>query len=340
MNETDVGIVAAAFELPGSPHSVADWAHAQGVAPRLIESLLSHGCRQFHQLPGGSDADFIDAALARLEVPPGWTRGVRYLVHAHTQAFSMPAPPSSLLAEVAQRHGLRPTLAFSVGQLACASAIVAVDLAARLLRDDVDAEYALVVTSDRVFGDARYRIQGRTSVQSDGASAILLGRHGVRCLLGPASVRHFPALHAGPCTPALAWTMARQLWRHTAQLLREHEARTGTPLAAYAEILPANADRADWLKVQAELGLLPGQVFLDNVGRRGHACCADLAVNLVDRGFAQLAEGDGPLLAFGQSNVGAFAAMTLWPAPERRPAQAAHGARARGVAAASHGAGA
>ncbi|MCW5667467.1 MAG: hypothetical protein KIT35_26835 [Piscinibacter sp.] len=316
MSGSDIGIVAAAFELPGAPRDVEAWAQAEGVSPRLVDSLLAHGCRQFHELDGGSDADFIDAALARLDAPPGWARDVRYLVHAHTQAFSMPAPPSSLLAELAQRHGLRPALAFSVGQLACASAIVAVDLAARLLREDPQARYALVVTSDRVFGDARYRIQGRTSVQSDGASALLLGREGLRCRLGAASVRQFAALHAGPCTPALALAMARQLWRHTAALLREHEAAGGVPLAAYREILPANADRADWLKVQDELNLAPGQVFLDNVGRRGHACCADLAVNLVDRGFALLAGQPAPLLAFGQSNVGAFSALTLWPAGE------------------------
>lgn len=308
-----VGVRAAAYVLPGEPLDLVPWAGAEGVAPRLVDSLLAAGCRHFHALEGGSDADFIGRAIEQLDAPAGWQNGVRYLVHAHTQAFSMPAPPSSLLTELAQRHGLRPALAFSVGQLACASVIAAVDMAAQLLSQDPAAAYALVVTSDRVFGNANYRIQGSTSVQSDGASALLLGREALRCRLGRASFRQFTALHEGPSTPALALTMARTLWRHTAALLRQHEVDAGLPLAAYEEILPANADLADWHRAAAELGLRPGQVYLDNIGARGHACCADLAVNLVDRGLPLLAAGSAPLLAFGQSNVGAFAALTLWP---------------------------
>jgi 3-oxoacyl-[acyl-carrier-protein] synthase III len=314
-----VGICAAAYHLPGDPVDLVPWAQQQQVPPRLIESLLANGCRCFHAAPACTDAAFAASAIDRLDAPPGWQRGVRYLVHAHTQAFSMAAPPASILAELCARYGFEPALAFSVGHLACASVLSAVDCAARLLADDADAEYALVVTSDRVFGEARYRIQGQTSVQSDGASALLLGRSGLRCRLGQASFKNFTQLHPGPSTPALAITMARFLWRHMAALLREHEVAAGLPLRAYDEILPANADLSDWARVVAELDLPDGQVYVDNIGHKGHACCADLAVNLVDRGFERLAAG-GLLLAFGQSNVGAFAAQTLWPAAPPRPA--------------------
>ena len=58
--------------------------------------------------------------------------------------------------------------------------------------------------------------------------------------------------------------------------------------------------------------LAEGTVYLDNVTARAHACCADFAVNLVDRGFERLAAG-GVQLVFAHSNVGAYAALTLWP---------------------------
>ena len=318
VSASPIGICAAAYSLPGDPIDFVPWAHGEDVAPRLIDSLLSHGFRYFHAAPVCSDADFIASAIDKLDAPPGWTRGVRYLVHAHTEAFSMPAPPVSILAELSKRYGFEPTMAFSVTHLACASVISALDCAAQLLARDPDAEYALVVTSDRVFGDAKYRIWAQNCLQSDGASAMLLSREGLRCRLGLASFKHFTQLHAGPSTPALAFMVARDLRHHLTVLLREHEAAAAVPLSDYDQILPFNSDRGDWMRAATALGLAEGTVYLDNVTARAHACCADFAVNLVDRGFERLAAG-GVQLVFAHSNVGAYAALTLWP-PASPPA--------------------
>lgn len=308
-----IGIGAVAYHLPGPPVDVLPWAQGENVAPELIERLLANGCRYFHEGPEHSDAELIAAAIDSLQMADAnWLAGVRYLVHAHTEAFSMPAPPDSILTELVQRYDLRVSLAFSVGQIACASVISAIDTAARLLAGDAHAEYALVVTADRVFGNARHRIRQDAGIQSDGASAIVLAKQRLRCRLGPASFRNFARLHDGPTTPANIAAIGRYTWLHTKMLFQQHSAASGLPLAGYGQILPINADRQYWVQIARALQLPESRFFLDNIRERGHACCADLAVNLVDRGLALIDRGE-PVLACGQSNVGAYAALCLWP---------------------------
>jgi 3-Oxoacyl-[acyl-carrier-protein (ACP)] synthase III len=312
MRVNTIGICAASAFLPGDPVDVLAWASKQGVGSELVAELLSNKCRYFHEGSTESDVELIEAALDRLEGPIGWQYRVGYIVHAHTQAFSMPAPPESILADLCRRRGFKPVLAFSVSSLACASLISALDSAVRCLNADPKVDYALVVTSDRVFGGARFRIRGAACIQSDGASAILLGRTNLRCQLGSMNFVNFTPLHEGPSTPAGAARMTHFLGRHTVALLRLHEEITGQPIRSIDEILPTNADYPAWREVIQELHLDETKVFFENIAAHGHACCSDFAVNLVDHGFARLDKGHH-LLAAGTSNIGAFAALSLHP---------------------------
>jgi 3-oxoacyl-[acyl-carrier-protein] synthase III len=321
-----VGIAGAAFHLPGPPQDLVDWIGAHPADPQVVAQLLDQGCRYFHEGPAHADADLIadsiDQLLAR---DTAWLPQVRYLVHAAGQNFSMPAPPSSILSELVARYRMRPALCFSVGHLGCAAAISAVAWAARLLGEDPAARYALVVTSDRVFGGARYRLRAPGAIQSDGASAILLSKTGWRGRIGRIDTCTAPKLHEGPSTAANQRAIARETWIHTRQLLRQHSAAAGLALADYPMILPFNTDRAYWIQIARGLKLPESRFFLDNIYRRGHACCADLAVNLVDLGFTLLDQGK-PVLVCGQSYVGAHAAFSLFPpaagqAPATLPAE-------------------
>ncbi len=318
MPEPRVGVAAVAYHLPGARQDLLDWAPRHEVPDEQLQALLGSGCRYFYEGPEQSDAELIAAAIERLAPPqPDWLRDVRYLIHAHTEAFSMPAPPSSILAELVGRFGLQPRLAFSVCQVACASVIQAVARAEQLLCGDADARYALVVTADRVFGNAKYRLRQRSGVQSDGGSAILLVRAdagiAVQCLVGPASFKNFSRLHDGPTSPANVAAIGRYTWLHTKQLVQRHCQQSGLPLESVGRFLPINADRQYWTRIARSLRLPDERFFLDNIGARGHACCADLAINLVDVGLEHVQRGE-PVIACGQSNVGAYAALTLLPA--------------------------
>lgn len=309
----ELGIADLAYYLPGPPVDIVPWAAQRKVAPELVEQLLASGCRFFHEGPESSDAELIGAAIDRLspramQLLPE----VSYLIHAHTEAFSMPAPPSSLLAELVLRFGLKPKLCFSVGHLACASVIGAIDWATRLMSADRNAAHALVVTSDRVFGKAAHRIRQDAGIQSDGASAILLSRTDLRCRLGPATFKNFPRLHDGPSHPENIELIGLYTWLHTKQLFEEHAERCGLALSSYGQVLPINADRHYWVQIAKAMKVPEELFFLENIRVRGHACCADFAVNLVDCGMDRLQRGEA-VVACGQSNVGAYAALTLLP---------------------------
>lgn len=307
-----IGIASAAAFLPGAAIEIDQWAVEQKVPLKDIDNLKKNGCRLFYAANGESDVDLIENALENLDAPPNWQAKVGYLIHAHTQPFSIPAPPGSVLTTLCHRWNLRPSLAYSISHLACASVISAVDSAVKCLQNDRSNKTALIVTSDRVFGGAPYRLRGASCIQSDGASAILIGRDDLKCILGHFSFKSYTQLHEGPSTPILAAMMGHFLGRHTVGHLEAHVAESNIPLTAIDEILPTNADMEAWEEASAALNLSRNQIFYDNIGLKGHACCADLAMNLADRGFTQLQLGR-KLLAVGTSNIGAFASINLLP---------------------------
>ncbi|KFE69493.1 3-oxoacyl-[acyl-carrier-protein] synthase, KASIII [Hyalangium minutum] len=294
-----------------------EWAAARNVSSKLVEELLAHGCRYFYEGPEHSDAELISGAIDQLVARQGERISqVSYLLHAHTQPFSMPAPPSSVLTELVQRYRLSPKLCFSVEHLACAGVVVAVDRAARLLAADSEARYALVVTSDRVFGNHKHRIRQNAGIQSDGGTAILLSKEDVRCRLGAISYRNFGDLHEGPSNPRTTALIARYTWLHTKLAFEQNSRATGIPLPEYGQLMPVNADRHYWVQIANALNLPESAFFLDNIRERGHACTNDFAVNLVDRGFPLLDQGK-PIASCGQSNVGAYAIVTLLPRSDK-----------------------
>lgn len=307
-----IGIRAAAYCLPGPAIDILEWPAAQTVAPGLLGRLLENGCRYFHDGTGMSDAGLVENAIDRLRLQCAFdVREIAYLIHAHTQPFSVPAAPDSVLSRIVGRFGYRPKLSFSVEHLACASVVQAVDWGARLLEADQEAQYALIVTADRVFGAATQRIRQDATIQSDGGSAVLLSREDVRCWLGSTARISVTDLHEGPSTPENAARVARYTWMQTTKLLR-NLGNSGPALSDYGVFLPINADRRYWRLIARALGLPETRFYLDNIRNRGHACCADFAVNLVDEGFARLSAGEAVAYC-GQSNIGAHGVISLFP---------------------------
>lgn len=310
---TNCGIAAAAFYLPGNPVDIKEWGPRNDVSAQLIGELLENGCRYFYDGSGYADVDLIDGALDRLlaesEVK---AEEINFLIHASTQSFSVPAPPTSVLSELMTRFDLRPELSFSVGHLACASTINAIMLAAELLESHPQSRYALVVTCDRVFGGAEYRVRQNAGIQSDGGSAILIARENPRCRIGHIAIKNFSELHAGPSTAANRVAIGRYTWLQTKELFLDFERVSGQTLNEYSTVLPINADAHYWRVIAKSLNMDEKSFFLDNIKQRGHACSVDLVVNLLDRGLGLVDQG-GSILICGQSNVGAHAVLALLP---------------------------
>ncbi|WOB47942.1 hypothetical protein NYR97_11620 [Xanthomonas hydrangeae] len=306
-----LGIVDAAYHLPGKPNDLCTWGPRMGVDDARIERLLGNGCRYFHSAQIESDADMVVAATSRLlqqsAVDP---RCIAYVIHARTQNFSMPAAPHSLLGEVCARTGMAPKLAFAVSHLACASIIAALDTAARLLQGDPSASHCLVTSSDRVFGNADHRLRQDSGIQSDGGSAILIARTQVRSWIKTIALRTYPKLHPGPSTPTMGRLIGSAAWAHTGEVLDGLDGDSDGGLDLVDALLPTNADMPYWRALLQARHAPTEILFEDNARLRGHACCADLAINLADEGLRRSEQGQR-VMCFSQSNVGAYGYLML-----------------------------
>ncbi len=309
-----IGVVDVAYHLPGDRIDIVDYAARSNVDAALLAALLDNGVRYFHDGTDRSDLDLIGAAIETICGRRGreWLGDVAYVIHARTQTFSMPAPPESIITQVCNRFAIPAKLGFGVEQLACAGIVKAIEWARRLLEADPDARHALVITSDRVFGGAPYRIRQDAGIQSDGGSAILLGRDGLISMLGTITSKTFDGLHEGPTTPENIDRIGRYTWHQTKRAFLDHAIASGCRIDDIDLFLPVNADRDYWTLIAGALRIPAERFFTGNIAERGHACCADLAVNLVDRGLDVVARG-GSVIYCGQSNLGVYANITFLP---------------------------
>ena len=320
---SDFGIAAIGVELPGAPIDIVDYAAANGVEAKLLAELLANGVRYFHDAAQRSDADLVAGAIEAICAERGsdWLAGVGYLIHARTQPFSCPAAPTSVLAETCARFGLAPHLAFGVEQLACAGVVKAIDMAMMLLRSDPTTPYALITTSDRVFGGPEWRLRQNAGVQTDAGTALLIGRDDLIVRFGPIAYTMFSGLAEGPSTPQLSAAIARSTPIQTKKSFERLAQACGRGIGGFARLLPINADRHYWVEIARYLGIGEDAFFLDNITRRGHALCGDLAINLVDGGLPAIRRG-GTVGYCAQSNLGAYANIALCPpdsVPEAAP---------------------
>ncbi|SMF37455.1 hypothetical protein [Pseudobacteriovorax antillogorgiicola] len=307
-----IGIVDGAYCLPGSAQDIKKWGPKVGVSQDRVKRLISNGCKHFHISSDESDSDLVVRAIESL-----WdklpfvidTKDISFIIHARTQPFSIPAPPESLLSHVKRRFGFDPLLDLSLSQLACASVMKAIEISLSMLTSNPEASYALVLTSDRVFGEAEYRLRQDGGIQSDGGGALLLGRKNVKAWIAPPMFRYRSKLHLGPLAPGNAQIIAQTCWKDSRDLILQS---IDTYQLGPTDILPINADLSLWQLIIKSLAWNTDRLFAGNIKRRGHACSNDFIINMVDYGFERITE-NCPILSFGQSNLGTQACMISYP---------------------------
>src|SRR5687768_14924125 len=107
--------------------------------------------RRYHKLgsaahaPDTSLTELLRLAVADLRLTVAQTSQIRYVLYARTFPGVVPYPHNPL-HEVCRSFGLQHAQAFAVGHHACASGLLAIDLAGRLLAGS-DA-LALVLTGE------------------------------------------------------------------------------------------------------------------------------------------------------------------------------------------------
>ncbi|WP_327322119.1 3-oxoacyl-ACP synthase [Streptomyces sp. NBC_01210] len=219
-------------------------------------------------------------AAERLESLKGNEHRVRYVLQARTMPVAAPYPVSTV-HEVRDELGLRHAQAFCVTQHACASGLLAVDLAGRLLAADGDPDgLALVLMGEKVF-TASARVIPDTGVMGESAAAALVGLGGPRDrVLGYATQIRGEFEDGMYMSPESAVEFQETYPAALADVVRAAVDSAGLQVRDIDLVLPHNVNRMSWLPVLNKLGIRgKDRLFLDNLPEIGHCFGADAFLN-------------------------------------------------------------
>jgi 3-oxoacyl-[acyl-carrier-protein] synthase-3 len=227
--------------------------------------------------PASEVGDLLLAAARQLTTLPGNEHRVRYVIHARSLE---PAAPYSAnpLHRVAAALGLRHAAAFTVSQHACASGLLAVQLAGQLLAAGGDpGARALVLTGEKTYPHiSRYMPAVTVFGEASAACLVTLGGDHDR-VVAYATVTLGEFHRITERSPRFDQAYPPAL----ASLMRSAAASAGLDLDAIAMVFPHNVNRMTWTATCRLAGLPPDRIWLENVPVTGHCFCADPFVNLV-----------------------------------------------------------
>jgi len=274
-------LAEVAAYLPELSVPIEDLAERLDLEPRQVKLF-----RRFHglgsvprQAPGETLGDLLVAAAGRLTGLIGREDDVRYVLHARGMPVATPYPVNPV-REVASRLGLRKASAFTVTHQACATSLLAIDVAGRLLAADrVPGALALVLAGEKTWTrDAE--IVPETSVFGEGAGACLVAAEGSRD-----RVLSYLSRSRGDFDgrlaedPALLARFQREYPESLAEVVLGAVERAGLQLADIELILPHNVNSVSWRLLARRVGFPVERVLLDNVPVTGHSFAADAFLN-------------------------------------------------------------
>ncbi|WP_395105043.1 3-oxoacyl-[acyl-carrier-protein] synthase III C-terminal domain-containing protein [Actinomadura sp. SCN-SB] len=225
-------------------------------------------------------AGLLVSAGERLTTLPEKRDRIRYVIAARTLQVVAP-DPGTVLRRVLRELDLEHAQAFALTQHACASGLLAVELAGRLLASDGDPEaLALVLTGEKAFTTSAQFIPG-TAVMGEGAAAVLVGGDA-----GPGdAVLSYATRTRGEfregltISPEQAARFGKIYTETVAEVMQAAVDAAGISMADVDLILPHNVNRISWVRLSRHLGYPVDRVYLDNVPVTGHCFCADAFIN-------------------------------------------------------------
>jgi 3-oxoacyl-[acyl-carrier-protein] synthase III len=307
---------AVAVYLPPARVPVESLADSLGLTQMQVKLFRRfHGLREVGRDPDCSLEDLLMKAAAGLRALPGQKHRIRYVLYARAMPVVAPYPVNPL-HEVCHALGLDHALAFTVTHQSCASGLLAIDMAGRLLAGDADGQdagqqpLALVLSGEKAF-TREAQVFADTTVFGEGAAACLVSASGPRdrVLAYAADVRGEFDSDTGENDARLQ----REYRPTLAEVMRQALDAAGLTLDDIRLVLPHNVNLVTWQRMCLLLGFPRDRVLLDNIPAGGHVFCADLFANYQtarERGL--LHPGDRYLAAAVGAGGGAtFAAMVF-----------------------------
>jgi 3-oxoacyl-[acyl-carrier-protein] synthase III len=229
--------------------------------------------------PGETLLDLLAGAVGKLDGLRGQEHRVRYVLYARGVPVTTPYPVNPV-HELCQLTGLGHATSFAVTHHACATSLLAIDLAGRLLRLDGDPDaLALVVAGDTVFTDDD-ALPPDLRVFGEAAGACLVSAGGTRDrVLGYACHQRGDLDHWLAPGSDHAERFAREYRELLTGVIRAAAGQAGLALDEIALILPHNVNAVSWHRVCDLLGYPRDRVLLHNVARVGHTFASDAFVN-------------------------------------------------------------
>jgi 3-oxoacyl-[acyl-carrier-protein] synthase-3 len=281
-----------------------------------------HGLREVGRDPDVSLYGLLMKAAAGLDALRGQEHRVRYVLYARTMPVVVPYPVNPL-HEVCRALGLDHALSFTVTHQSCASGLLAIDMAGRLLAadtadgqdgqagEDGQAEpLALILSGEKAF-TREAQMFADTTIFGEGASACLVSAFGARdrLLAYASNVRG----EFDSATGENDARLQREYRPSLAEVMRRALDEAGLALGDIRIVLPHNVNVVTWQRMCTLLKFPVDRVVLDNIPASGHVFCADMFANYktaCERGLLQ--PGDRYLAAAVGAGGGAtFAAMVF-----------------------------
>lgn len=301
-------IVEVSVHLPSTAVSVAALGESIGLTPvdvRVYQKF--YGLRQILLDPTAHLSDLLIAAAKGLDSLSDVAHRIRYLLHARTVQPTGPYSVNPLL-DVRRTLNLEHAVAFGVSQHACASGLLAVDLAGRLLAGAEPDALALVFTGEKTYGHVN-ELMPVPTVMGEATAACLVSATGPGDPLLAYATRTYGEFHT--VSRATRAAFQRMYPQALADVMTQAAARAGLTIADIALVLPHNVNRISWLGLAQLLDVPVERIFLDNVPVTGHCFCADPFLNYAEAVARDLLrQGEHYLMA--SVGLGAtFSAMVL-----------------------------
>src|SRR5215469_16915596 len=304
---------AVSVYLPPAPVPIESLAGSLGLTDMQVRVFRRfHGLREVGREPGASLYGLLMKAAAGLDELRGQEHRVRYVLYARTMPVVAPYPVNPL-TEVCRALGLEHALAFTVTHQSCASGLLAIDMAGRLLACDAAASQeplALILCGEKAF-TREAQIFPDTTVFGEGAAACLVSASGARdrLLAYASNVRG----EFDSATGANDARLQREYRPSLAEVMRQALDEAGLALDDIRVVLPHNVNLVTWQRMCSLLKFPRDRVLVDNIAASGHVFCADMFANYktaCERGLLQ--PGDRYLAAAVGAGGGAtFAAMVF-----------------------------
>jgi 3-oxoacyl-[acyl-carrier-protein] synthase-3 len=308
---------AVSVYLPSARVPIESLAGPLGLTDMQVKLFRRfHGLKEVRRDPGASLYGLLMKAAAGLDALRGQEHRVQYVLYPRTMPVVGPYPVNPL-HEVCRALGLDHALAFTLTHQSCASGLLAIDMAGRLLAasttdgpDGPAGPLALILSGEKAF-TREAQVFADTTVFGEGASACLVSAFGTRdrLLAYASNVRG----DFDSDTGANDARLQREYRPSLAEVMRQALDEAGLTLDDIRVVLPHNVNMVTWQRMCLLLKFPLDRVVLDNIPTSGHVFCADIFVNYKtarERGLLQ--PGDRYLAAAVGTGGGAtFAAMVF-----------------------------